>query len=182
MKPQISNIDDASVRAAMEQVADDVAVRFGALADLFTSWREPKVARQVVDSLLAADGNSFRGLFDNFELPMLGVCPWIREVIEVVVATIETVTVWRLRTNLTPAEKQLYLMLALQFRQSNGTSPHVISSGQMLITNPPGPGPLIPSGLFLNALIAAGLVVSSEEAVENAGLQQVLAPWGRVCV
>lgn len=184
MKSQSSNFDEASIRAAMDQVADDAALRFGALADLLTEWRDPKVARRVVDSLLTGDSDAFREFSANHGFKTLDRCLWLRTVVDDMLKEQQKVTVWRLRTDLTPEQKRLYLTIALQFRQISGGGPYVVNGETTLITDPPfpNPGPVIPDGPFLEALKQAGLVVSSEEVVEGAGLSQTLSPPARTCV
>lgn len=166
------------VEAALDQAAADFAARAGALADLLQRWRRPNVARTVVASLLADDGDTFRELLRDFDPPVIGKCWWVRAVIERMVAGVEFRSVWRLRIDLTPAERRLYLRLALQFRESGASLP---ASGRGL-RGAGEAGPEVPQGDFLDALRAEGLVSCADEPVEGVGLQQVLARPARICV
>lgn len=178
MDVQTQAVRPAAVERALDQVAADFAARAGALADLFARWRKPAVARTVIASLLADDGDTFRELLRDFDPPVLGKCWWVREVVDRVVATVELRTVCRLRTDLTAGERALYLRLALQFREHAA----VLAQPGGALDAIGAPGPEIPPGPFLDALRAEGLVTCADEPVESAGLQQVLAKPALLCV
>jgi hypothetical protein len=96
----------------------------------------------------------------------------VREVVERIVTDVQLRSVCRVRTDLTPGERRVYLRLALQFREL-GT----------VLAEPGGArGPEIAPGAFLDALRAEGLVTCADEPAEGAGLQQVLARPALLCV
>jgi hypothetical protein len=163
---------------ALDQAAADFAARAGALADLLQRWRRPAVARTVIASLLNEDGDTFRELLRDFDPPVLGKCWWVRDIVEQLVAAVELRSVCRLRTDLTPGERRLYLRLALLYRESG----HLIARPGAGLHADGGRGPEIAPGAFLDALRVEGLVVCSDEPVEGAGLQQVLARPALLCV
>ena len=180
MNVRLNFLQPALADDSLDQAADDFSARAGALADLLQRWRKPNVARTVIKSLLADDGDTFRELLRDFEPPVLGKCFWVREIVEKIVAATEYRTVCRLRTNLTPDERQLYLSLALRFRRQGAHAVFVESRDEMHLTGLVGP--VVPPGPFLETLRAQGLVVCTEEPVEGAGLQQLLGPPARICV
>jgi hypothetical protein len=166
-----------TAEAALELAAADFAARAGALADLLQRWRRPALARTVLASLLAGDGDTFRELLRDFDPPLPDKCWWIREVVERIAAAVELRTVCRLRTDLTAGERRIYLQLVLQHRQ-DGAAWLLFATGDA----PRATGPVIAPGPFLAALRAEGLVTCVDEPVERAGLQQVLARPELVCV
>ena len=180
MDTATTSVQRLTADAALDIAADDFATRVGALVDLLQRWRRPALARTVVASLLADNSDTFRELLRDFDPPVLGKCWWVREVVEKIIATTEYRVVCRLRTDLTAGERELYLMLALQFRQRG--EPPVVADHSAEATLLGLMGPEIPPGPFLDALRAEGLVTCTEEPVEGAGLQQVLAKPSRICV
>jgi len=168
-----------TAEAALDLAAADFAARAGALADLLQRWRRPALARTVLGSLLAGDGDTFRELLRDFDPPLPDKCWWMRDVVERIAAAIELRTVCRLRMDLTAGERRIYLQLVLQHRQEraawllSATGDALRASGAI--------GPVIASGPFLDALRAEGLVTCVDEPVERAGLQQVLAKPAALC-
>lgn len=172
--------DAPTAEAALDRAAADFAARAGALADLLQRWRRPALARTVLASLLAGDGDTFRELLRDFDPPLAGKCWWLRDVVQAMAADVEFRSVWRLRTDLSAGERRLYLRLALQHRRE-GAAWLPLAGGDA--TRATGAiGPVIVPGPFLDALRAEGLVVCVDEPVELAGLQQVLAMPALLCV
>lgn len=178
MNVQTGAARPAAAELALDQAAADFAERAGALADLFARWRRPALARTVIASLLADDGDTFRELLRDFDPPVLGKCWWVREVVEKVVASTQMRTVCRLRTDLTPGERLLYLRLVQRFRDRTA----VLAEASSALDARGGVVAEIAPGDFLEALRAEGLVICTEEPVEGAGLQQVLARPALLCV
>jgi hypothetical protein len=166
--------------AALDLAAADFAARAGALADLLQRWRRPALARTVLASLLAGDGETFRELLRDFDPPMPGKCWWLREVVDKMVGVVEFRSVCRLRTDLTAGERQLYLQLTLQFRR-RGESLLMFGIDDTLREGG-ARGAVIAAGPFLDALRAEGLVTCVDEPVLGAGLQQVLARAQLSCI
>ena len=165
---------------ALDLAAADFAARAGALADLLQRWRRPALARTVLASLLAGDGDTFRELLRDFDPPVPDKCWWMHDLVERLASAVELRTVCRLRTDLTAGEKRLYLQLVLQHRGEGaprlaaamGDAPHSVAPR----------GPVIAPGPFQDALRTQGLIICVDERVERAGLQQVLAGPGLLCV
>ena len=57
-------LDEEGVEKRIGELSDEFAQRVGALADLFSRWREPEVARTVIEALISGDGKAFRELGD----------------------------------------------------------------------------------------------------------------------
>jgi hypothetical protein len=144
MKPPDTNLD------ALYQ---ELAGRFGALSQLFGKLNSPKAVQQLLDGLTSNDGAGFQPFVDQLNLPMLGKCYWLQEVIERVVSTPAGLIpgdCW-LRDNLTQQERWEYLQIALRYRirrPVDSTAVVTLKNGHYVI--PPGP--------FLDELKAAGLV------------------------
>lgn len=170
------------IDGALDQVSRELGERFGLVADVFARWREPEVARAVVDSLLAGDGAAFRDLLPGGGLEPFMQCFWWQDVVEVVVSTpAETRWVCRLRTDLTPEERQRYIEIVLQFAAQG--------DGPVVVQGPPNAPDLdlrgreITPGDFLDALKAAGLVTCGDEVVQTGGgLAQVIGKPEEICI
>jgi hypothetical protein len=164
--PRGFDLDEETVERSMAQLSETFARNVGALADLFSRWRDPDVARKVIDSVIAGDGAAFRDL-SELDLPIspLGKCIWLTELIEKV-ASVDTVTVCRKRDDLSPEEERRYIAIVLEF-QRRGELPPMDSTGSPFIN------PVIPPGPFLRALKAENLVSCVEEQI-GGGLK--LAP------
>jgi hypothetical protein len=164
-----SRLDDDTIERNLAELSETFARNVGALADLFSTWREPEVARKVIDSLIAGDGATFRELSEvDLPLPPLGKCAWIIELIEKV-ANVDTALVCRKRSDLSPEEQARYIAIALEFRR-RGELPPIVSTGDPVLGLVE---PVIPPGPFLDALRAEGLVTCDEEQI-GGGL--ILAP------
>jgi hypothetical protein len=164
------------VERRLAEFSEGFAQRAGALADLFSRWREPEEARKVLETVIAGDGPAFRELIDlDLPVPKLNLCIWVFELIEKV-AAIDTMTVCRLRNDLSPEEQRRYIAIVFEFRD-RGELPPIVSTGDGSggFINPP-----IPPGSFLNALKAEGLVKCEEEQI-GGGLKLVPAKPRELC-
>jgi hypothetical protein len=177
------SLNQEDVETSIAELSEEFARRVGALADLFASWREPDVARAVIDSMIEGDPKSFGKLSRPLKWdfppidgipPVLGKCYWLSEVIEKIVPP-RTEVVCRLRMDLSPTERARYYMLVLQFSRL-GKMPALQAP-----SSPSFLGPVVPPGEFLEALKAENLVTCREEPVDN-GLSLVLGPPSRVCL
>jgi hypothetical protein len=146
----------------------------GALADLFSKWREPDLARKVIDSVIAGDSAAFHDLIDlDLPVPPLNKCIWLSELIEKI-ASIDTVTVCRKRNDLTPDEQSRYIAIVFEFRQRGELPPIESAAGRGFIN------PVIPPGPFLDALKAENLVKCEEEQI-GVGLKLVPTKPSQIC-
>jgi hypothetical protein len=157
-----------SPEAALDLAAADFAARAGALADLLQRWRRPALARTVLASLLAGDGETFRELLRDFDPPVSGKCWWLRDVVEKIVGAVEFRNVCRLRTDLTAGERALFVQLLLRHRQEGNALPLAGTGGdpyqQVAL------GPAISPGPFLDVLRDEGLVCCSDEPIQGAAV------------
>ncbi len=162
-------LNEEEVEKRIGELSTEFAQRLGALADLFSRWREPEVARAVLEALIAGDGKAFRELGEvDLPFPPLDICAWIVEVVEKVVPVPKTEDVCRLRELLSPWERRLYLAIVFEFMQSGQPMP-IDASG------------VIQPGPFLEALRAAGLVSCVPEWA-GGGLELVIGKPERMCV
>ncbi len=178
MEPAL-DLSNERIEAAVAELSDEFARRVGGLADLFDSWRRPEVARALIDSMISGDREAFGDLHRGLDLPILNICAWVRDVVDVIVEASASTRVCRLRTDLSPEECRRYLAIAFAFRE-RGELPYVAAPVGSTSANPLQ-GPVIPRGPFLTALEAADLVTCTDEAV-GSGLGLALGPWTRVCV
>jgi hypothetical protein len=185
-------VNEKAIEETMAEVSARFARNIGTVADLFTRWREPEVARAVLDSVLTRDGRGFRELLGldpdppvpdplpdpanppSPEIPEFpGFCSVVFEVVEKLVPT-EQAWVCRLRTDLSPGERILFIAIAKRCGYVVDTPP---GSGFTVIG---GPGPIVPEGPCLQALVAAGLVKCGWEPVDN-GVAIQFGPPTDVC-
>ena len=160
--------DEDAVEKAVAELSEGFAERAGALADLFARWREPEVARAVLDSLIAGDREAFRDLSEiDLPIPPLDMCAWIVEVIEKVVPVRITGEVCSVPELLSPEQRRLYIAIVLEFWQKGQPTP-IDASG------------VVSPGLFLDALKAAGLVNCVPQST-GAGLEPVIGKPQRIC-
>ena len=167
-------LNDSTVERSMTELSESCARNVGAVADLFTRWREPEVARKVIESIIAGDGAAFRDLGDlDLPIPPLNICIWLFELVEKV-APSDTVDVCRLRTDLSRDEFARYVAIVWEFRRRGQLPPIAATSTTDLR------GPVIPPGPFLTALQAEKLVICEKEPV-NGGLALAPARPTHVC-
>jgi len=176
----ISSERPLTAETALDLAAADFAARAGALADLLQRWRRPALARTVLASLLAGDGDTFRELLRDFDPPLPDKCWWLRDLVEKILGAVELRSVCRLRTDLTAGERWLYLQLVLRYRKQG--DPPSLAGTRDGASVAGAAGPVVAPGPFLDALREEGLVTCVDEPVERAGLQQVLARRELVCV
>lgn len=175
MKVQ-SDLSEETIETRISELSDEFARRVGALADLFESWRKPDVSRAVIESMILGDGEAFEDLQGEFDVPFLGKCAWLSEIVEKI-ARVTSEKVCRLRTDLSPEERRRYLALCMEYRH-RGELPHIEAPST---TQDGFLGPTIPPGPFLSALQTDGLVTCRTEA-NDGGLTLVIGPPSRVCV
>jgi len=167
-------LNDSIVERSITELSESFARNVGAIGDLFSRWREPEVARKVMESVIAGDGAAFRDLGDlDLPIPPLNICIWLFELIEKV-APIDTVDVCRLRTDLSREEFARYVAIVWEFRRRGELPPVDAASGSGLI------GPVIPPGPFLTALKAEKLVNCEKEQI-GGGLALAPAKPSRFC-
>lgn len=164
--------------SSLDELYQDLADRFGALGRLFTEISSPKTAQELLNSLATEDAAAFNRLVDRVELPLLGKCFWVREIIERVVATPTGLVedCW-LRDDLTSDERSLYFLIALRYRQ--GTP--IAGSMQVALQENLGRR-VIPPGAFLDELKANGLVTCESRMTYDTSTILVLGKPERVCV
>jgi hypothetical protein len=161
------------IEESMAELSTGLADNFGAMAELLTRWREPPVARAVLDSMLAGDGRAFHKLlgFDPGRplpdpLPP-DFCTIVFELAEKLVPERKE-RVCRLRTDLSKQEVRLYIAIA---RRCNLVLEEFTVHG--------APGPVVPEGPCLQMLIEAGLVTCQWEPVQGIAIR--FGPPTRVC-
>ena len=163
---------------SLDELYQDLADRFGAVGRLFIQLSSPKATQELLNSLGAGEAAAFNRLIDGVELPLLGKCFWIREIIErvVVTPTGEVEDCW-LRDNLTPDERLLYYLIA--FRHSR-VSP--IANSMEVTLQEQIERYVIPPGAFLDELKANGLVTCERRMTYDTSTTLVLGRPERVCV
>ena len=107
------DLTNEKIEAAVAELSDEFARRVGGLADLFDSWRRPEVARALIDSMISGDREAFGDLHSGLDLPILNICAWAREVVDVIVEASASARVCRLRTDLSPEERRATSRLPL---------------------------------------------------------------------
>jgi hypothetical protein len=179
--------DEKMVEESMSELSAGFAKNAGAIADLLNRWREPNVARTVLDSLLGHDERAFRDLIgidpggpvpDQLPDPagppfpdrpvVRNFCTVIFEVAQKLVPA-KYARVCRLRTDLSLREARLYIFIV---RRCGLVIDEFTVAGS--------PGPIVPDGPCLQALIDANLVTCNWEPVAN-GIALQFGPPTRVC-
>jgi hypothetical protein len=185
-------VNQKATEETMAELSNRLARNVGTVADVFARWREPEVARAVLDSVLTRDVRAFRellgldpdppvrdGLPDPADPPppeipeFPGFCSVVFEVTEKLVPR-EQAWVCRLRTDLSRDERIQFIAIAKRCGLVVDTPP---GSG---FTAVGGPGPIVPEGPCLQALAAAGLVKCDWEPVDN-GVAIQFGPPTDVC-
>jgi hypothetical protein len=168
-----------STEANLDGLYKDLAVRFSGLSQLFGQLGTPEAVADLFASLVSDDAEPFNKFIDPFEIPVLGKCLWVREVIErVVVTPTGLVQECWLRDDLTPAERWLYIRIAMRHRQLTpvgvgvGTPTFQIIEGHAII--PPGP--------FLDELQANGLVTCETRMTYETSTVLGFSKPERVCI
>jgi hypothetical protein len=150
-------------------LGDQLAREAAVYAEVFQSWRRPEVAREVIESLLNGDAETFNAMlqpgldvFDpdpvDLEAIRIGLCYKLLLIVEkigqikVIPADTETC---RLRTDLTADERRRYVAIAAQFTDAVIWE---VGESRGLSSALGGDGPVVPPGPFLDALKAEGLV------------------------
>jgi hypothetical protein len=163
----------------LEGLHGDLAGRFSALSQLFAEFGSPKGARQLIDTLVSGDAAAFNKLIDPLDIPdipPLGKCFWVREIIDRVVVTSTLVEVCTLRDDLTGAELVLYLSIA---RRHGALIPLTEAEDAIAAL---GDGEGIPPGPFLDELKTNGLVTCTTRVKHDVSTKLALGKPERVCV
>src|SRR5262245_16062728 len=106
---------DMKNQPSLEDLHSELANRFRALGYLFGQLSSPAVIPNLLDPLTSDDPSRFAQFSDQIELPMLGKCFWLREIIERVITTPSGfVTECWLRDDLSQLERLLYIRVALR--------------------------------------------------------------------
>jgi hypothetical protein len=162
----------------LDELHKDLAERFGALSRLFGQLSAPEATKELLNSLATQDASAFNRLIERIELPLLGKCFWVREVVERVVTTpTGFVEECWLRDNLTPLERLLYHQIAFQHSRETPTPRSMevtfqVQNGRYII----------PPGAFLDELKANGLVTCEKRMTYDTTTTLTLGRPERVCV
>ena len=156
---------------------EEMAGRFRALSGFFADLSSADAVESLVAALVTEDAEAFNRFVDPVEVPFDGRCFWLQEIVEhTFVTPTGLVEECRLRDNLTPSEKQLYLEIALRYRESLGPWREVHVHGTSFEQ------PVIPPGPFLDELKANNLVVCKTRMSYESRLTPVLSPPEQVCL
>lgn len=158
MKKQEAKVDQA--------VYQELALRFAELGKLFGKLGTPKAAQALIESLVVGDGTAFNEFVNQLDLPMLGKCYWLQELVERVVCTWESRDEYRVRKPLTGLERKEYV--SILSRHLNEIL--FFSDGSIV------PGP------FLDDLIQAGLATKQRVRYRMCAFEPVLSPPEQVCL
>jgi hypothetical protein len=152
----------------------ELAERFGALSRLFDRLSSPAAAKELLDSLTLADAAKPFPQVVDIDIPMIGKCYWLRELIEHVVTTpAGFVEECRVRDDLTPSESLLYFSIAWRYRDRTPVGRHMTLHDTSRVV-PPGP--------FLDELKANGLVTCTNVMTYNTTITLVLSKPESVCI
>jgi hypothetical protein len=159
----------------LDGMYQELAERFGALSRLFGELSSPDAAKELLDSLTLADvARPFPQIVD-IDIPMVGKCFWLRQLIEHVVVTPTSSVVCRVRDNLTSYEIGLYFSIAWRHRDRTVVGKQI--AGAIHDTSrevPPGP--------FLDELKVNGLVTCKFETTYDTSTTLVFSNPERVCI
>lgn len=154
----------------------ELANRFGALSRLFGQLSSPKATEELIDGLTSEEGAAFRQFTDRLDIPILGKCFWVREIIErVVITPTGLVEECWLRDDLTRAELLLSLQIALRHRQLTP----IARSMEVILYNGRA---VIPPGAFLDELKANGLVTCEMRMTYDTSTRLALSKPEQVCI
>ena len=157
------------IKSDIVQLNRDLADRLRTLGAMFTDFGTEEGAERLLGALVADDGRDFHDLIGRYDLPKfpeLGMCVWVREVLDSVLLTPNVDEHCALRSDLTPHERIMVLALA--------------GKHGLLITEPLG-GQAIAPGPFLDALNALHLVNCEPDSSHSRPLN-LLGPHRRFCV
>ena len=173
--PRRPKLDEEAIERTIAELADTLAGNAGALADVVSRWREPEVARRLLESMFSGDRERFDELTrPNLPDPPMNLCIFMVELVEKMAWPAIVPTVCRMRTDLSPDEHARYLALVLEFWRRDELPP-IEKPGALSLV-----GPVIPPGPFLDALRVEGLVTCREEPIEP-GTSLVVTPPQRWC-
>lgn len=164
----------------LDSLCQDFAARFRALSQLFGQLGSQEAVRELLENLVSGDAEAFARLIEPVEIPnipQLGKCFWLREIIERVTMTPTLVEVCVLRGDLTPVERILYIQIARRYGALIPLGDAELALWRL------GATPEIPPGPFLDELKANGLVTCKTEVKYDVSTTQ--GPFGkpqRVCI
>lgn len=157
------------IKSDIVQLNRDLADRLRNLGAMFTDFGTEEGAERLLGALVADDARDLHELIGRYDLPKfpeLGLCVWVREVLDSVLLTPNVDEHCALRPDLTPRERIMVLALA--------------GRHNVLVTEPLG-GQAIAPGPFLDALKALQLV-NCEPDTSRTGPLNLLGPHRRFCV
>jgi hypothetical protein len=163
----------------LDSLHRELAGRFRGLSRLFAELGSQEGAQKLLDSLISGDAAAFNRLIEPVEipdLPQLGKCFWVREIIDRVSSNVTFVEVCLLRDDLTPDERALYLSIA---RRHGALIP--LTDAEKAITVL-GDGEGIPPGPFLDELKANGLVTCNLRRKYDVSTNLAFGKPERICV
>jgi hypothetical protein len=135
-----------------EQLAKQLQDRSRALASLYDRLATYEGTQALVKALASGKADDFAEVYAGLELPVQNRCAWVRDAVDVIVSEPRRSDECVLREDLTPAERLLYLMIAMKYAQILHPVPPRVPSPFVLVPA------LIPPGPFLDELKANGLV------------------------
>ena len=160
----------------LHDMHQELAGRFAALSRLFGELSTPDATKELLDSLTLADGAKPFPRVVDVDIPMLGKCFWLWQLIEhVVVTPTGFVNVCRVRDNLTPGEIGLYFSIAWRHRDRTFV-------GKQTAVATYDTSRVIPPGPFLDELKANGLTSCKDEMTYDTSTQLVFANPEYLCL
>ena len=155
------------------ELYQEMALRFEAVGRLFTKLGTPEHTKELLESIIRGDAGGFAKWTRELEIPVLGKCLWLRDLVEVTVSGPPTIiTECWIRDDLTFEERILLWQIARRHRQFSVASGHGFG-----VAPPP-----IPAGPYLDELTANNLVRCETRTVSDTITTLVLGRPERVCV
>jgi hypothetical protein len=163
-------LDERSAEEAIAELSDQFAQRARALGEALIRWGEPETARSIVQAALGDDPHVTHALLVDIHQPKLdGVCIPGRDFFDVVVTNVKQELVCRLLPDMTPEQRQLYLLTVLEFGERPMHGGELKVAGEPVLTELDARGQVIPPGPLCDALRARGLVTCEMEPVAHGG-------------
>ena len=163
----------------LDGLYQDLAGRFRALSGLFDQLGSQEAVQQLLENIISGDAEAFSRIIEPVEIsniPQLGKCFWLKEIIERVIVTPTLVEVCVLRDDLTPAERILYMQIAMLYGAL------ILLRDAELAMWKLGESPGISPGPFLDELKANGLVTCKTEVKYDVSTTQGFGKPQRVCI
>ena len=160
--------------SSLDGLYQEFAGRFAALGQFFGQLSSPEAAKGLIESLTTGDPATFKQMTDRVNIPMLGKCFWIREVIESAMCDFAgLVEECRLRENLTAEEEWTYIAIWVLHRPVKKVEKGMAPAADPTVISP---------GAFLDELKANGLVTCRTRATWDCSIEAVLAPPEKICI